>query len=116
MFLAHAWKTQQKFRTEHGWDFNHELPDNDFGFAGVPGYPFPFQWSIVGTGSEGTKPLNFGMLAVAILGTEALVAAYGSDEVRECGFLFYDAFEVEEARQLLARGDFKRLGDTATTA
>ena len=116
MFLIHAWKTQNKFRTEHGWDLHHELPDNDFGFAGVPGYRFPFEWSIAGTGSEGTKPLDFGMLTIAILGTEALVAAYGSDEVRECGFLFYDTFEVEEARQLLARGEFKRLEDSATTA
>ena len=116
MFLVHAWETQWKFRTEYGWDLHHELPDNDFTFAGMPGYPFPLQWSIAGTGSEGTKPLDFGMLSIAIFGTEALVAAYGSDEVRECGFLFDDAFEVEEARQLLARGEFKRLGDSVTTA
>ncbi|KAK3167940.1 hypothetical protein OEA41_004386 [Lepraria neglecta] len=69
MFLAHARETQRKFRTEHGWDLHHELPENGFGFAGVPGYPFPFQWSIAGTGSEGTKPLDFGMLTIAILGT-----------------------------------------------
>lgn len=56
------------------------------------------------------------MLTIALFGTEMLVAAYGSDEVRECGFLFDDTLEVEEARQLLARGDFKKLGDSATTA
>lgn len=116
IFLLHAWKAQRKFRTEHGWDLHHELPHNCFEFSGVPGSPFPFQWSIAGTGSKDTKHLDFGMLTIAIFGTEMLVAAYGSDEVRECGFLFDDTLEVEEARQLLARGDFKKLGDSATTA